>query len=146
MMKKSPLHEACYGLDLQKNFSQFLEESKQNVNEVKLRNSSVYPEECGKTGLEKAKKDKKSWKRYLISWWKANKKSKHEAEPTNSYGKRKGHVSGPIYYCGKGPHVKQWRPTSGPLTSLFKPTKREEGEIPYMPLNQQNYGPLYLVT
>ncbi|TKY61159.1 hypothetical protein E2542_SST11009 [Spatholobus suberectus] len=164
MMKKSPAHEQCYyeacGFDLHKDFSQFLEEAKQNVNEAKLRSSSVHPEECGKRGLEKVKKDKKSWKSYLISRWKGDKKSKHMAEPTNNniceskvYGKRKGHVSGPIYNCGKGPDVKYRRPTSGPPTSLFKSTKREESQIPYMSLHQQNcsraahnYGPLYVVT
>ncbi|KAK7338197.1 hypothetical protein VNO77_18799 [Canavalia gladiata] len=163
MNNKSPVHQACYyeayGFDLDKDFSQFLEEAKQNVNEAKLKSSSVHPEEYGKTGLEKVKKDKKSWKSCLISWWKADKKSKHSAEPTNNnyeskvYGKRKGHVSGPIYNCAKGPDVKHRRPNSGPLTSLFKSAKREECEIPYMSLHQQNnpravhnYGPLYVVS
>ncbi|XP_020210880.1 uncharacterized protein LOC109795756 isoform X2 [Cajanus cajan] len=152
MMKKSPEHQGS-GFDLHKDFSQFCEEAKQNVNEAKVRSSSVHPEEYGKTGLEKVKK---SWKSCLTSWW-----SKHPKEPTNNnnceskvYVKRMGHVSGPtIYNCGKGPDpdVKYRRPNSGPL---FKFTKREESQIPYVSLHQQNcppaashnYGPLYVVT
>lgn len=141
-----------------------MEEAKQNVNEAKLRSSSVYPEEYGKAGTEKVKRNNKSWKSCVISWWKSNKKSKHLEEPTNNnicesnskvYGKRKGQVSGPIYNCGEGPEsdVKYRRLTSGPLTSLFKSTHTEKSEIPYVSLHQQNfsratynYGPLYMVT
>lgn len=142
-----------------------MEEANEHVNESKLKMSSVHPEECGKTGSEKEKKDKKSWKSSLISWWIADKKrSKHRAEPTNNteskvYGKRKD----PIYNinCGKGAptmnmNMKERRPTCGLLTvtNLFsKSTKREEIPFPYLSLHQQNsppavqiYGPLYVVT
>ncbi|KAJ1390772.1 hypothetical protein SESBI_37179 [Sesbania bispinosa] len=148
LMKKSPLH-VHQALDLEEDFSQFLEEAKQHVNEAKLKISSVHPEES-------EKKDKKSWKSSLVSWWKADKKSKHQViqSKVSVSGKRKNNVSGPIYNCGKGPdvNVKYRRPISGPLTNLFKPTKSEI-PIPYMSLHQQNsprpvynYGPLYVVT
>ncbi|XP_027337349.1 uncharacterized protein LOC113851060 [Abrus precatorius] len=164
MMKSpaQPTYEAShyddYGLDLQQDFCQFLEEAKQHGKEAKLKSSSVHPEEYGKTGSEKEKRGKKTWKSSLISWWKAEKKSKHREEPTKKskskvYGKRHGHFSGPIYNSCNGSDVKHWLPSSGPLTSLFKPTKREENEIPYISLHQQNsprvvqnYGPLYVVT
>ncbi|KAK7275488.1 hypothetical protein RIF29_16607 [Crotalaria pallida] len=176
MMKKSspehPKYEAShyddYGFDLQQDFSQFLKEAKQHGKEAKQKSSSsVYPEESRKGGSDKEKKGKKSWKSSLISWWKIDKKTKHREEHNNNNnkscetkvisGKRQGghHVSGPIYNCSSnGGDVKQWRPKSGPMTSLFKATKREESEIPYVSLNQQNnnsravhnYGPLYVVT
>lgn len=133
-----------------------MEEAKQHGKEEKLKTSSVYPEETRKTESEKGKKGGKSWKSSLISWWKSDKKSKVKEESTNNsnskvYVKKQCHVSGPINSSYKGPHgKKQWRPSSGPLTNLFKPTKREENEIPYMCLHQennpQNYGPLYVVT
>ena len=136
-----------------------MEEAKQHGKEAKLKCSSVHPEES--TGPDKGKKKgKKSWKSSLVSWWKADKKSKPREENTNNNpqskvsGKRHGHVSGPIYNNStKGPDRKHWHSTSGPLTSLFKPTKRKESEIPYMSLHQgntphasQNYGPLYVVN
>ncbi|RDX69495.1 hypothetical protein CR513_51387, partial [Mucuna pruriens] len=49
------------------------------------------------------------------------------------HGKRKGHVSGPIYNCSKGPDVK------------YQLLTREESEIPYVSLHQHNYGPLYVL-
>ncbi|KAK7294540.1 hypothetical protein RJT34_17429 [Clitoria ternatea] len=164
MMKSpaQPTYEAChyddYGCDLQQDFCLFLEEAKQHGKEVKLRSSTVHPEESRKTGSEKEKKGKKSWKRSLISWWKADKKSKHREEHTNNSktevcGRKQGHFSGPIYNSSNGSDKKHWHPSSGPLTSLFKPTKKEENEIPYVSLHQQNnprglqnYGPLYVVT
>ncbi|CAL0317988.1 unnamed protein product [Lupinus luteus] len=168
MMKKcSPLHPKYepshyddYGIDLQEDFSMFLEEAKQHGKETKLKiSSSVYPEEPQKAGSDKEKRVKKSWKTSLISWWKADKKNKVREEHTNKNSqtkvsvKRQGHVSGPIYNCSNGGYRKQWHPKSGPLTSLFKATKREEIEIRYVSLNQQNntrdvhnYGPLYVVT
>ncbi|XP_061356743.1 uncharacterized protein LOC133301147 [Gastrolobium bilobum] len=166
-MMKSQLHQQyqasyyeAYGFDLREDFSQYLEEAKSHVNEAKRTSSSVHPEESGITGSKKEKKVKKSWKSSLISWWKGdkNKKSKLRGEPTNNSkskvsGQRKGHVSGPIYNSAEGIDVKHRGSTSGPLTSLFKSTKREECEIPYMSLHQQtsprpvhNYGPLYVVT
>ncbi|XP_061340870.1 uncharacterized protein LOC133287315 [Gastrolobium bilobum] len=165
MVKKSstpPKYEAShyddYGFDLQEDFSLFLEEARQLGSAAKLKNSSVHPEESGKTGSDKEKKGKKSWKSSLISWWKVDKKSKHREEPTNDSKskvsrKRQGQVSGPIYKSYKGADRKHWLPTSGPLTNLFKPTKTEEREIPYTSLHQQNspcamhnYGPLYGVA
>ncbi|KAK7349348.1 hypothetical protein VNO77_06653 [Canavalia gladiata] len=164
MMKSpaQPTYEAChyddYGFDLQQDFCQFLEEAKQHGKEARLKSSSVHPEESGKTGSGKEKKGKKTWKSSLISWWKADKKSKHKEEAANNskpkvYGKRKGHSSGPMHNSYKGSNGKQWRPSSGPLTSLFKSTNKEENEIPYISLHQQNspramqkYGPLYVVT
>ncbi|KAJ1408325.1 hypothetical protein SESBI_23607 [Sesbania bispinosa] len=165
-MKRSPVqpkyeasHFDDYGFDLQEDFSLFLEEARQHAKEAKLKSSSVHPEESGRRGSEKEKRGKKSWKSSLISWWKTDKKSKLGEDPTNNSkskvsGKRQGHASGPIYNSCKGPNGrKNWRPSSGPLTSLFKSTKREENEIPYMSLHQQNsphasqnFGPIYVVT
>ncbi|KAK7389709.1 hypothetical protein VNO78_24983 [Psophocarpus tetragonolobus] len=152
-------HYDDYGFDLHRDFCQFLEEARQHGKESKLKSSSVHPEESGKTGPEKEKKGKKSWKSSLTSWWKADKKSKHSEKNTNNFkskgsGKRHGHSSGPMYRPCISSDGKHWRPSSGPLISLFKATKREENEIPYISLHQQNnsppaeqnYGPLYVVT
>ncbi|QCE02451.1 hypothetical protein DEO72_LG8g463 [Vigna unguiculata] len=164
-MMKSPSHatfEECqfydYGFDLQQDFCQFLEEAKQHGKEQKLKSSSVYPEESRKAGSEKEKKGKKSWKSSLTSWWKSDRKSNHGEKTTKNSKTRGGsghaHSSGPMYKSCKSSDGKHWRPSSGPLVSLFKPTKREENEIPYIslqqqnhsPLADQNYGPLYMVT
>ncbi|XP_047166100.1 uncharacterized protein LOC124835241 [Vigna umbellata] len=166
-MMKSPSQatfEEChfydYGFDLQQDFCQFLEEAKQHGKEAKLKSSSVYPEESRKAGSEKEKKGKKSWKSSLTSWWKSDRKSKHgekttkNSKPRGGSGKRHAYSSGPMYKSCKSSDGKHWRPSSGPLVSLFKPTKREENEIPYIslqqqnnsPLADQNYGPLYVVT
>ncbi|RDX81288.1 hypothetical protein CR513_38050, partial [Mucuna pruriens] len=168
MMKSPPQatyeasHYDDYGFDLQQDFCQFLEEAKQHGKEAKLKSSSVHPEESGKAGSEKEKKGKKSWKSSLTSWWKADKKSKLSEKTTNNskskgsgkrHGHGHGHSSGPMYNSCKSSDGKHWRPSSGPLLNLFKPTKREENEIPYISLHQQNsppseqnYGPLYVVT
>lgn len=150
-------HYDDYGFDLQQDFSQFLEEAKEHGQEAKQKCSSVYPEESRKTGSEKERKGKKTWKSSLTSWWKADKKIKVKETHNNSSKskvseKRQGHVSGPIHNSYKGNDVKHKHHFSGPLANLFKPTKREENEIPYMCLQQQNghpvqnYGPLYVVT
>ncbi|KAI4329019.1 hypothetical protein L6164_021326 [Bauhinia variegata] len=165
MMKKSPVHPNyeksyydAYGYDLQEDFLQFLEEAKHHGKEAKLKSSSVYPEEAEKKGTEKEKKAKKSWKTSLLSWWKADKKGNRKVESTKTSKakvseKRQGHVSGPIYNAGKGKDAKHRYVKSGPLTSLFNPTKgkgeENEIEIPYMSLNPgkvQNFGPTYKVT
>uniref|UniRef100_A0A5B7BDE1 Uncharacterized protein n=1 Tax=Davidia involucrata TaxID=16924 RepID=A0A5B7BDE1_DAVIN len=163
-MKKSPIHPKYeagdygdYGFDPQVDFSQFLEEAREHA----CKENSSYPEEAGKKQLGEVKKSKKSWKRSLFSWWKAEKRGNPSMEaPTSCQisNPRRGYVSGPI--CGTGggggggASCKPWRPTSGPLTTLFHPTKRVENEIPYMCLDQlnnhphgvQSYGPVYLVT
>lgn len=151
-------HYDDYGIDLQQDFCQFLEEAKQHGKEAKLKSSSVHPEESRKPGSEKEKKGKNSWKSSLTSWWKADKKSKHSEKTTKNSkskgsGRRHGHSSGPMYSSYKSSDGNHWRPSSGPLLNLFKSTKREEKEIPYISLHQQNsppteqnYGPLYLVT
>ncbi|CAJ1950627.1 unnamed protein product [Sphenostylis stenocarpa] len=154
-------HFDDYGFDLQHDFCQFLEEAKQHGKEAKLKSSSVCPEDSRNAGSEKEKKGKKkSWKSSLTSWWKSDKKSKHSEKTTNDSkskggsGKRHGHSSGPMYRSSKSSDGKHWRPSSGPLVNLFKPTKREENEIPYISLQHQNnsppadqnYGPLYVVT
>lgn len=136
-----------------------MEEAKEHGQETKQKSSSVYPEEeSKKRGSEKDGKRKKSWKSSLISWWKFDKNKVKEASNGNLKSKvsekRQGHVSGPIMHSSyKGYEGKHKRPFSGPLTSLFKSTKREENEIPYITLDQQNsirpvqnYGPVYKVT
>ena len=142
-----------------------MEEARKHGNigkEAKQKISSVHPEDA-KKGSETEKKIKKSWKKSLISWWKSDKKNKQIVNPANNSqshvsGKRKGHVSGPIYNnsTGKGPEYNKLRhPTSGPIMGLFKPTKKmeDENETPYMTLHQQSnlpgvqsYGPVYMVT
>ncbi|KAI5602302.1 hypothetical protein BDE02_01G146900 [Populus trichocarpa] len=112
--------------------------------------------ESGKGRVEEEKKSRRSWKRTLLKWWKAEKKTKPTVEPTNSShisNPRKGHVSGPIYGSGRGVDARHRRQTSGPLTNLFNHSKRVENETPYMCLDQLNnphgvkaYGPVYLVT
>lgn len=152
-------HYDDYGFDLQQDFCQFLEEARQHGKEAKLKSSSVHPEESRKTGSEKEKKGKKSWKSSLTSWWKTDKKSKHSEKTTTnskskSSGKWNGHSSGPMYRSSRSSDGKHWRPSSGPLVSLFKSTKKDENEIPYISLHQhnnsppaeQNYGPLYVVN
>ncbi|WJX92353.1 hypothetical protein P8452_74004 [Trifolium repens] len=156
-----PSHYDDYGFDPQHDFSMFLEEAKEHAHESKLKSSSVYPEEGSKkTGSEKETKRKKSWKSSLTSWLKFDKKNKVKETSNNNpkvseKTKRHGHVSGPIHNSYKSYDGKQLKhPFSGPLmTSLFKPTKREDNEIPYMTLDQQNsshpvqnYGPLYVVS
>lgn len=136
-----------------------MEEAKEHGQETKQKSSMVYPEEGSKRkGLEKERKGKKSWKSSLISWWKFDKNGKVK-EAFDGYKskvseKRQGHVSGPIMQNSyRGYEGKHKRPFSGPLASLFKSTKREENEMPYMTLDQQNgthhvqnYGPVYKVT
>ncbi|KAJ0075864.1 hypothetical protein Patl1_33867 [Pistacia atlantica] len=160
-MKNSPIHldyeTSDYGVhefDPQIDFSQFLEEAKQHAREMKFKASSTCFEETRKGKIGEEKKIKKSWKNSLFRWLKVEKKSKPCTEPANTSHiskPRKGHVSGPIYGSGRGDDMR--RPTSGPITSFFKPIKRVENEIPYMCLDQLNdshhvksYGPVYLVT
>ncbi|XP_028787360.1 uncharacterized protein LOC114743325 [Neltuma alba] len=186
MMMKSPTHSRseasyydAYGFDLQEDFSQFLEEArKYEMTEAKVKSSSSVHPEGGRGGKreesadkereKKSGKKKKSWKSSVISWWKAERKSKptnkdiSSEEPKGSCGKKQSHVSGPIYNTGKASNAKkQWRPHSGPLiTSLFSKSSKKENhnEIPYVCLGQnqqpnspqdfhiQNYGPLYIVS
>ncbi|KAH7546988.1 hypothetical protein FEM48_Zijuj01G0259400 [Ziziphus jujuba var. spinosa] len=69
-------------------------------------------------------------------------------------GRSRGYVSGPIVDSSgnKATDGRHRRPTSGPLASLFNPTRKAEKDIPYMCLNQlasprggQSYGPVYTV-
>ncbi|KAK9281759.1 hypothetical protein L1049_004664 [Liquidambar formosana] len=162
-MKKSPIHPKYelanfngYVFDPQVDFSQFLEEARQHAREGDLKVPSPNREEAGERSSGEEKKSKRSWKNSLFSWWKADKKTKPHVEPaiiTQISNSRRGHVSGPIYGSGGGVIGRHRRPTSGPLTSLFNPTKRAENEMPYMCLDKLNnshvveaYGPVYLVT
>ncbi|GLT46195.1 hypothetical protein SLA2020_199690 [Shorea laevis] len=164
-MRKSPVHpkdEASdfggYEIDAGVNFSEFLEEARQYAREVHPQESYGNSEVTGEKRLgEGEKRRKKSWKSSLFSWWKAEKKSnKPSMHPANAPPRiskpKKGYVSGPI--CGNTRvDTRSQRPSSGPLTILFNPTKKEEAGVPYMCLDQQNnshyvnaYGPIYLVT
>lgn len=129
----------------------------------KVKSSSVHPEGLKKEGStenhkEKENGKKNSWKiSSMVSWLKSEKNKKKKissvvsidsADSKGSSGKRKGHVSGPIY-----DKKKQWRSNSGPISVtafFFKQTKRDDDtEIPYVSLQQNsphNYGPLYVVT
>ncbi|KAG6664974.1 hypothetical protein I3843_02G113300 [Carya illinoinensis] len=167
-MKKSPVypkHEtSAFGadeiFDPNVDFSQFLEEARHHGRVVDFQSSPLYPEEKGKKRLAGDKQaSKKSWKNHLFSWWKTEKKSEPRVKSTsssymNSLPKRHL-VSGPIHGSGKTKNNdgRHGRPSSGPLTGLFNPTKRVENEIPYMCLDEvdrpqalQTYGPVYLVT
>uniref|UniRef100_A0A803NYH0 UBC core domain-containing protein n=1 Tax=Cannabis sativa TaxID=3483 RepID=A0A803NYH0_CANSA len=84
------------------------------------------------------------------------KKSKsHIEQVTNSrVPKTKGgYASGPVYSCGMAAPVnKPRRPMSGPIATLFNPTRRSDTELPYLCLGQlgcstssstNGYGPVY---
>ncbi|KAI5602300.1 hypothetical protein BDE02_01G146900 [Populus trichocarpa] len=161
-MNKAPMHQhyeasdyGAYEFDPEVDFTQFLEEARQHAREMNLQSPLQHPE-SGKGRVEEEKKSRRSWKRTLLKWWKAEKKTKPTVEPTNSShisNPRKGHVSGPIYGSGRGVDARHRRQTSGPLTNLFNHSKRVENETPYMCLDQLNnphgvkaYGPVYLVT
>ncbi|GFZ04360.1 hypothetical protein Acr_16g0009840 [Actinidia rufa] len=164
-MKKSPIHPRYeggdYSFDLQVDFSQFLEEARKHESEENFEVAAQNPEEVRNKLSGEAKKNKKSWKRSIFSWWNFDRKSNSSMEtPTSSHvtkprGSRVS-VSGPIHGGGGGrvaTSCKARRPTSGPITSLFQPTKRVEDEIPYICLDKlnnphdvQSYGPVYLVT
>lgn len=143
-------------------FNQFLEEARQHASsKLDPQNPSTNPEQYPKRKpVEVQKNNKKSWKNSLISWWKLHKKSKPSTKPedTSNHVSRpkKGHVSGPIYGIGvrAKDSIRQRRPVSGPVASLFDPNKKiENDDIPYMCLdkvnitnNDKSYGPVYLVT
>ncbi|CAK9144690.1 unnamed protein product [Ilex paraguariensis] len=166
-MKKSPIYPNYdsgdyYGceFDLQVDFTEFLEEARKHTSEGNFDVAPPYPEEEGKKQLVEVgeRKNKKSWKSSLFSWLKPDKKSKPIVEPSNTTPyiskPKRGYVSGPIHGNGGGGAIgRPRRPTSGPIMSLFNPTKKVENEIPYMCLDQlnnphgfQSYGPVYLVT
>ncbi|XP_050285100.1 uncharacterized protein LOC126724760 [Quercus robur] len=163
-MKKSPIYPKYETADYEGDgfdshvvdFSQFLQEARHHAREVGFQSSSLHPEENGKKRLAEEKKGKKSWKNSLLSWWKADKKSKLQVEPAISSCNstpRQRLVSGPIHGSGKTNDCRYRHPTSGPITGLFNPTKRVENEISYTCLDQldrphdvQTYGPVYLVT
>lgn len=165
-MKKSPVHpkyemgfDGSNRFDPQNDFYQFLEEAKQYAIESDFQTSATYPEETGERRLEPEKKKKKSWKKLLFPWLKDEKMSKTSTKPATKSqvsDARRTNVSGPVYGTGKamdGQDGRQRRPLSGPITSLFKPTKRADDEIPYKCLKKtdshkvvQTYGPVYLVT
>lgn len=137
-------------------FNQYLAEARHHARGVDLQSSSLRPEENGQgRSEEEEKKGKKSWKNNLFSWWKTNRKNK-PPQASNCYNhipKRRRLLSGPVYGSGKTNDGRHRRPTSGPLTGLFNPTKTSENEIPYTCLHQlesprsvHTYGPLYLVT
>ncbi|XP_059643807.1 uncharacterized protein LOC132285632 isoform X2 [Cornus florida] len=163
-MKKSPIYPKYeagdyndYGFDPQVDFSQFLEEARKHTSK---ENFEAAPPPClggaGKKHLGEAKTKKKSWKESLFSWWKDDKKSNSSVEPPtipHTAKSKRGNASGPIYGSGGGASCKPRRPTSGPLTRFFHPTRRVENEMPYICLGQlnnthdvQSYGPVYLVT
>ncbi|XVE51774.1 hypothetical protein DITRI_Ditri02bG0068100 [Diplodiscus trichospermus] len=173
---------ACYEFDPQVNFSQkvatlsiailnlsgfgllsltlcdqFLEEAKQHARDMSLQRSSSCSEVIGKKRLGGEKKGKKSWKNSLFSWWKIDRKSKTSTNPMDGHNiskPTKGYASGPLHgTASRGIDTPRRRPTSGPVSILFNPTRKLENEVPYMCLDQPNdpyqinaYGPVYLVT
>ncbi|KAJ8756041.1 hypothetical protein K2173_024588 [Erythroxylum novogranatense] len=148
-----------YELDLQLDFTQFLEEARLHARERNILTFPPVPIEVGGRRTKEDKKSKVSWKSSLFKWWKADKKHKQTgSEPATISPKtklqRQGHVSGPIRGSVRA-HSRQFQPSSGPLTSLLSPlkVKKSENEIPYMCLDDVNndpevtvYGPIYSVT
>ncbi|OMO66012.1 hypothetical protein COLO4_30875 [Corchorus olitorius] len=162
-MSKSPGHPkyetsdcACYEFDPQVNFSQFLEEARQHARDINIQRSASCCEGMGKRRLGEEKKSKKSWKNSLFSWWKIDRKSKLSPNPVdgpNVSKPTKSHVSGPLCGTSRAVDTRRRRPSSGPVSLLFNPTRKMENEVPYMSLDQPNdpyqmkaYGPVYLVT
>ncbi|KAL5995060.1 hypothetical protein ACLOJK_025118 [Asimina triloba] len=168
-MKASPMfvkYEEEEVFDAHLDFAMFLEEARQHTNEarrVEALEDAVKQAECLKDN-----KKKKSWKRSLMFWRKSEKKIKPEHEtppPRESFHSnfpkqqqpRRNALSGPIHGSSggqMGAMKRASRPTSGPLAAaLFTTSRRNEFEIPYMCLEQQNkpvrceaFGPIYLVT
>ncbi|XP_062087966.1 uncharacterized protein LOC133794641 [Humulus lupulus] len=168
MKKKSPVYPKNETNDYNSDeydphaeFSQFLEEAKLNVNFNFEISSANNKEEAGKREPEQGKnkkKKKKAWKTFLLPWWKGEKKSKsHTEQVTNSRvpNTKRGYASGPVYSCGMATtDNRPRRPTSGPIASLFNPTRRADTEVPYSCLDQlgcstastYGYGPVYKVS
>ncbi|KAG5538047.1 hypothetical protein RHGRI_025213 [Rhododendron griersonianum] len=161
-MKKSPIYQQYeggdYGFDPQVDFLQFLEEARNNTSKDNYDDTTQYPEEAQNRQSDEVKKNRKSWKKSLFSWWNAGKKSNSSmvAPTSNSYipkPKRSLTASGPISGSGGSTSCRFRRQTSGPLKSVFHLTNEVEDEIPYMCLDKldnphgvQSYGPVYLVT
>ncbi|XVF25301.1 hypothetical protein REPUB_Repub13aG0201600 [Reevesia pubescens] len=137
-------------------FDQFLEEARQHARDINFQRSSSCSEEVGKKRLGGEKKNKKSWKNSLFSWWKIDRKSKPSSNPVDGLNiskPTKGYSSGPLCGIARGVDAPRRRPSSGPVSILFNPTRKVENEVPYMCLDQPNdpyqinaYGPVYLVT
>lgn len=134
---------------------QFLEEAKQYALESDFQTSSTsYPEESGERRSGQEKK-KKSWKKLLFPWLKGEKLNKTSTKPATKSqvsDARRTNVSGPVFGTGKAMDGRLRRPLSGPINSLFRPTKRTDSEVPYKCLDKtgstqvvQTYGPVYLV-
>ncbi|XP_050103093.1 uncharacterized protein LOC126582911 isoform X1 [Malus sylvestris] len=158
-MKKSPVHPKyemdhghSNGFDPHTDFYQFLEEAKHYSIEGDVQASS---EEGGERRLGQEKK-KKSWKKLIFPWLKGEKLNKTTTKPaTTSHvsNTKRTNVSGPVYGTGKATDGKHRRQMSGPIASLFNPTKRADNAMPYMCVNKngspqvgKTYGPVYLVT
>ncbi|KAK8629222.1 hypothetical protein V6N13_078073 [Hibiscus sabdariffa] len=157
-MSKSPKYEASdYGsheFDPRLNFAQFLEEATQHAGGDThvnfLRSSSSCSKQVG--GHEKKKK---LWKISLFSWWNFDRKNKSSSDPVQVSKPTKGYGygSGPLRGIAGGIDTACRRASSGPVSTLFNPTKKLENEVLYMCLNQpkepyqiKDYGPVYLVT
>ncbi|KAF3451946.1 hypothetical protein FNV43_RR08042 [Rhamnella rubrinervis] len=159
-----PKHETN-DYDPHADFNQFLQEAKRYIKETNPQASSTCPveEEAAKRSsrLNREKKKKKLWKKLLLPWWRSSDKKMSstgmELPAINSQvsNAKRVCVSGPVHSssgnANDGRHSR--RPTSGPLTTLFNPTRKADNEIPYMCLNQlpsprggHSYGPVYMVT
>ncbi|KAL3639823.1 hypothetical protein CASFOL_014791 [Castilleja foliolosa] len=125
--------------DYQEGFTQLLEEA--------IKNS------CSNTATfqsHKYVKNRKSWRKSLFSWLKADGNRKLTKKPMS------GHVSGPVQKTDGGIDTgRATKAASGPITGFTVSTKRaDEYEVSYMCLEQINkntkkccsYGPVYLVT
>ncbi|XP_030490937.2 uncharacterized protein LOC115707196 [Cannabis sativa] len=162
-MKKSPVYPKNEPNDYNGDeydphaeFSQFLQEAKLNK-KLNFEISPANKEEAGKREPEQEKKKKKkAWKALLFPWLKGEKKSKSHIEQVTNLTVPKtkgGYASGPVYSCGMAAPVnKPRRPMSGPIATLFNPTRRSDTELPYLCLGQlgcstssstNGYGPVY---
>ncbi|KAL6576923.1 hypothetical protein OROMI_011199 [Orobanche minor] len=136
----------------------FLEEAKHYALESDFKTSSpYYTEETGerRSGLEEKTKKKKSWKKLLFPWLKSEKMNYTSTKPATKSqvsDVRRTNFSGPVFSTSEAVDGRRRRPLSGPINSLFRPTKRADIEIPYKCLDKtsssqvvQTYGPVYLV-
>ena len=135
---------------------QFLEEAKHYALESDLKTSSTCnTEETRERRSELEKKKKKSWTKLLFPWLKSEKMNNTSARPatiSQVFDSRRTNFSGPVFSTGEAMDGRRRRPLSGPINSLFRPTKRADTEIPYKCLDKtsssqvvQTYGPVYLV-
>ncbi|KAK6911788.1 hypothetical protein RJ641_023881 [Dillenia turbinata] len=161
-MQAAATHKYCesgdcngFHFDPQVDFAQFLEEARRHASRGHLDAHLSCSQEAERS---KEKREKKTWKSSLVSWWKRERKTNPRVElasiAQNSHTRLGGYAFGPIMQNDEVAKVGQQRSTSGPLSSILHPTKKVEADFPYVCLdhhlnktpNIHSYGPIYLVT